>query len=89
VSARVRRTASAPPRRRDLGGHVDELGADWVAITHAHPDHAFGLRVGVAAPVYATRATSETLERFPVADLRTATPSVRFALGPFASRPTP
>jgi phosphoribosyl 1,2-cyclic phosphodiesterase len=64
-------------------GHVDELGADWIAITHAHPDHAFGLRAGVAAPVYATPASCVVLEGFPIADLRRIEPDRLVRLGPF------
>jgi glyoxylase-like metal-dependent hydrolase (beta-lactamase superfamily II) len=45
-----------------------DCGADWLArlkavapsaivITHAHPDHAFGLARGAPCPVYATAET--------------------------------
>jgi phosphoribosyl 1,2-cyclic phosphodiesterase len=54
-----------------------DYGADWegkagkirpraIVITHAHPDHAFGLRAGAPCPVYATRQSWELLKRFPL-----------------------
>ena len=64
-------------------GHIDDFGADWIAITHAHPDHAFGLRSGTAAPVYGTSVTCEALERFPLPRLRAVAPDTPFRLGPF------
>lgn len=61
-------------RRRVL---VD-CGADWlgklatidphaIVLTHAHPDHAFGLARGAACPVLATEATWRVIARFPIA----------------------
>jgi ribonuclease BN (tRNA processing enzyme) len=61
-------------RRRVL---VD-CGADWlgklrtisphaIVLTHAHPDHAFGLARGAACPVLATEATWRVIDRFPIA----------------------
>jgi phosphoribosyl 1,2-cyclic phosphodiesterase len=55
-----------------------DCGADWrtqvwtvapdaIVLTHAHPDHAFGLQDGAPCPVYATPATWATIERYPIA----------------------
>lgn len=62
-----------------------DCGADWldrfqplrphaIVLTHAHPDHAHGLKHGAPCPVYATDVTWRDLERFPVADRRTLEP---------------
>ena len=58
-----------------------DCGADWlnhlrsikptaIVLTHAHPDHAFGLKRGASCPVYATNVTWDSVDRFPVVDRR-------------------
>jgi glyoxylase-like metal-dependent hydrolase (beta-lactamase superfamily II) len=39
----------------DWLGRAEEIAPRAIVITHAHPDHAFGLRAGAPCPVYATR----------------------------------
>jgi phosphoribosyl 1,2-cyclic phosphodiesterase len=56
----------------------DELRAEAVAVTHAHPDHADGLKRGVPCPVYATAASWEIMRNFDVANRRVAEPRVPF-----------
>jgi phosphoribosyl 1,2-cyclic phosphodiesterase len=60
----------------DWLGHLDELAGDAVLVTHAHPDHAFGLRDGAPAPVYATREAWETMRDFDIED-RHVVPTTR------------
>jgi phosphoribosyl 1,2-cyclic phosphodiesterase len=59
-----------------------DCGADWlrlvhrlhphaIVLTHAHPDHAFGLARGAPCPVWATETCWEAIQRFPVDDRRT------------------
>lgn len=59
-----------------------DCGVDWVrlvhrvrphaiVLTHAHPDHAFGLAHGAPCPVWATAACWETIGHFPIDDRRT------------------
>lgn len=69
-----------------------DCGADWldrlkrvaptaIVITHAHPDHAFGLAHGAPCPVYATEETWSLLERYPVAHRRALRPWEPFRIG--------
>ena len=57
---------------------VVDCGLDWLErmsglrarallLTHAHPDHAGGLRRGAPWPVYATEETWRAIERYPIA----------------------
>lgn len=57
-------------------GKVDEVAPDAIVLTHAHPDHAFGLMEGAPCPVYATSETwkNSELDGFPLQDRRTITP---------------
>ena len=69
-----------------------DCGADWldrlkavaptaIVITHAHPDHAFGLASGAPCPVYATEESWFLLKRYPVADRRTVHMREPFLIG--------
>lgn len=54
----------------DWRGELAELRPQAIVITHAHPDHAFGLEDGAPCPVYATRAAWSQLADYPVAEKR-------------------
>ena len=58
-----------------------DCGADWlgrlssvaptaIVLTHAHPDHAWGLAEGAPCPVYASIETLDLLRGFPIRDRR-------------------
>ena len=62
-----------------------DCGADWteevcrvnphaIAITHAHPDHAWGLKDGAPCPVYATREAWDDMKAYPIRDRYTVEP---------------
>jgi len=42
------------------------IGAHAIVLTHAHPDHAFGLADGTACPVYATAETWSAIDDYPI-----------------------
>ncbi|MBZ5659721.1 MAG: MBL fold metallo-hydrolase [Acidobacteriia bacterium] len=59
-----------------------DCGADWlgklktlcpqaIILTHAHLDHAGGLKRGAPCPVYATSKTWDGLKRYPIRDQET------------------
>jgi len=69
-----------------------DCGADWlkalrsvsptaIVLTHAHPDHAFGLAAGAPCPVYATEETWSLIDRYPVEDRRIVEARALFAIG--------
>jgi phosphoribosyl 1,2-cyclic phosphodiesterase len=81
TSPRHRRHSSTLIAYRGRAVMVD-CGADWrdevwrlrppaIVLTHAHPDHAWGLRDGAPCPVFATAESWGTLQRFNIAERRT------------------
>jgi ribonuclease BN (tRNA processing enzyme) len=54
----------------DWTGRIKALAPDVIFVTHAHPDHAAGLKQGAPCPVYATPETWALLATYPVRDKR-------------------
>ncbi len=52
----------------DWLGKFERLHPSAIVLTHAHPDHAWGLRNGAPCPVHAPQKTWETLTRCRVED---------------------
>jgi phosphoribosyl 1,2-cyclic phosphodiesterase len=81
IEARTRRHHMHSSLLVSYGGAkvMIDCGLDWlgkfarlcpnaILLTHAHPDHAWGLRNGAPCPVYAAQKTWRTLRRCKIAD---------------------
>jgi phosphoribosyl 1,2-cyclic phosphodiesterase len=51
---------------RNWLGKLDAIRPDHIVLTHAHPDHAFGLKKGAPCPVWATKETWKLLKNYPI-----------------------
>ena len=52
----------------DWRGELDDLGPRAIVVTHAHPDHAFGLQDGAPCPVWATADGWDGMDDYPIPD---------------------
>ena len=52
----------------DWLGKFERLHPRAIVLTHAHPDHAWGLRNGAPCPVHAPQKTWQSLTRCPIED---------------------
>jgi phosphoribosyl 1,2-cyclic phosphodiesterase len=57
---------------------VERVRPDAIVVTHAHPDHAGGLKQGAPCPVYATAASWTLMADYPIDTRHAATPRVPF-----------
>jgi ribonuclease BN (tRNA processing enzyme) len=64
-------------------GMLSKIRADAVFVSHAHPDHAWGLEEGTDAPVYASAITHELLAKFSIRNRVALSPGSPADLGPF------
>ncbi len=64
-------------------GSLAKIAPDAVFVSHAHPDHAWGLAEGTDVPVLASEATHALLSEFPIAKRVLSVPGVARTLGPF------
>jgi phosphoribosyl 1,2-cyclic phosphodiesterase len=52
----------------DWLGKLKRVDPGAIVFTHAHPDHAWGLKRGAPCPVYATEKTWQELSHYPIKD---------------------
>ena len=50
----------------DWLGRLKRVSPSAIVLTHAHPDHAWGLKHGAPSPVYATEKTWQELPHYPI-----------------------
>lgn len=50
----------------DWAKKVWDIKPDAIVITHAHPDHAWGLKKGSPCPVYATQESWALMKKYPI-----------------------
>ena len=58
----------------DWRGRLMSIRPAAILLTHAHPDHAWGLKEGAACPVYASAATWQALSGLPICERRVLAP---------------
>lgn len=58
----------------DWRGRLEQVKPDGIVLTHAHPDHAWGLADGFDGPVLATAETWADLKGYAIAERRTLAP---------------
>jgi phosphoribosyl 1,2-cyclic phosphodiesterase len=54
----------------DWLGKLKRVDPSAIVLTHAHPDHAWGLKRGAPCPVYAPQSTLQELQHYPIKDRR-------------------
>ncbi len=47
-------------------GNINKARPDHIVLTHAHPDHAEGLKRGAPCPVWATKKTWSLIDKYPI-----------------------
>ncbi len=58
----------------DWRGRIDAIHPHAIILTHAHPDHAWGLQEGAPCPVWATAETWDDIEDYPIEHRHTVEP---------------
>ena len=64
-------------------GLLKRIRPDAIFVSHAHPDHAWGLEEGPKAAVHASAITHEITRELPIAQRVTLEPGKPVSIGPF------
>jgi ribonuclease BN (tRNA processing enzyme) len=64
-------------------GLLAKIRPDAIFVSHAHPDHAWGLEEGTSAPVHASAITHELTAKMPIATRVVLEPGRSVPVGPF------
>jgi ribonuclease BN (tRNA processing enzyme) len=67
----------------NLRGTLDKIRPDSIVISHAHPDHSWGLKDGTDLPVFASSTTHAILNDLPIDKRITLAPGRPKKVGPF------
>ena len=65
-------------------GRLAGIAPDAIVVSHAHPDHSWGLREGTRVPVYASAVTHGILAALPIEKRVRVAPGRRRRVGPFS-----
>lgn len=65
-------------------GMLAAIRPDSIAISHAHPDHAWGLEEGTDRPVHASQTTHQVLADLPIAHRVVLPPGEARRVGPYS-----
>lgn len=65
----------------DWRGSFQEIAPDAIVLTHAHPDHAWGLQDGADRPVYATAETWSAIDAYPLDERVEVRPRMPIEIG--------
>jgi ribonuclease BN (tRNA processing enzyme) len=64
-------------------GKLEGIRPDAIFVSHAHPDHAWGLAEGTAVRVFASEITHRLTAQFPIPDRVALSPGRPVRVGPF------
>ncbi|HEY6930877.1 MAG TPA: MBL fold metallo-hydrolase, partial [Thermoanaerobaculia bacterium] len=64
-------------------GRLKKIAPDAIFVSHAHPDHAWGLEEGTSVPVYASEITHEITKDLPIRNRVALAREEPAAVGPF------
>jgi ribonuclease BN (tRNA processing enzyme) len=70
-------------------GMLEKIRPDAIFVSHAHPDHAWGLEEGTDRPVYASAVTHEILKELPIEKRVILEPGRTVRVGPLRLTPFP
>jgi len=68
---------------------INKIKPSAIIITHAHPDHAWGLKEGAPCPVFATRTSWRLIKKYPIAQQYSIAHRIPFTIGPFVCEAFP
>jgi ribonuclease BN (tRNA processing enzyme) len=64
-------------------GMLSKIAPDAILVSHAHPDHSWGLKEGTDVPVHASPVTHEILKDLPIRRREVLEPRRAVRIGPF------
>jgi len=64
-------------------GMLAKIAPDAILVSHAHPDHSWGLKEGTGLPVYASAVTHEIMKDLPIPRREVLEPRRAAKIGPF------
>src|SRR5512143_2335746 len=68
-------------------GLLRRIRPDAILVSHAHPDHAWGLMEGTKLPVYASEVTHQITRELPIERREILRPRRLARIGPFRVTP--